>query len=134
VPLCANISTIVNDIFENDRTYLDIFFAKLSSAYDVELFKRESLIVFDEVQLFPIARQMIKYLVADGMIVNPCFNATDPNVGLALSFEHSTHKLYMADTGLLITHTFREKSNTHNEFYRLGRCIYYVHKGCYDKR
>ena len=281
----ANISSIVNDIFENDRMHLDIFFAKLASAYDVELFKRESLIVFDEVQLYPIARQMIKYLVADGrydyietgslisikqnvkdilvpseerelemhpldfeeflcaigaettvellracfeqkkplgqglhkkvmndfrqymlvggmpqavlayiedkdfraadeikraildlyrsditkyasgykgkvtaifdalpgqlskkekkfklsaiskkvrlrhyenafkwladgMIVNPCFNATDPNVGLALSFEHSTHKLYMADTGLLVTHTFREKSYTHNEFYR----------------
>jgi hypothetical protein len=52
------------------------------------------------------------------MIVNPCFNATDPNVGLALSFNHSTHKLYMSDTGLLITHTFIEKSYTYNEFYR----------------
>jgi hypothetical protein len=56
--------------------------------------------------------------LADGMIVNPCFNATDPNIGLALSFEHSTHKLYMADTGLLVTHTFREKRYTHNDLYR----------------
>ena len=62
----ANISTTVRDIFENDRTNLDMFFAKLASDYDVELFKRNSLIVFDEVQLLPIARQMIKYLVADG--------------------------------------------------------------------
>lgn len=32
----------------------------------VELYKRESLIIFDEVQLFPRARQLIKYLVKDG--------------------------------------------------------------------
>ena len=55
--------------------------------------------------------------LADGMIANPCFNATDPNVGLALSFEHTTHKLYMADTGLLVTHTFRNKRYLHNELY-----------------
>jgi len=56
--------------------------------------------------------------LADGMIVNPCFNATDPNVGLALSFDHTTHKLYMADTGLLVTHAFRDKKYTDNELYR----------------
>ena len=32
----------------------------------VRLYKRESLIIFDEVQKFPKARQAIKYLVADG--------------------------------------------------------------------
>jgi predicted AAA+ superfamily ATPase len=56
--------------------------------------------------------------LSDGMITNPCFNATDPNVGLALSFDHSTHKLYMSDTGLLVTHTFRNKPFRQNEFYR----------------
>jgi len=56
--------------------------------------------------------------LADGMVVNPCFNATDPNVGLSLSFDHSTHKLYMADTGLLVTHAFRDNSYSDNELYR----------------
>jgi len=55
--------------------------------------------------------------LSDGMIANPCFNATDPGYGLALSFEHSTHKLYMADTGLLITHTFSSKKNIPDEIY-----------------
>jgi len=281
----ANISSVVKNIFENDRVDLDLFFLKLTSYYQVELFKRESLIIFDEVQLFPLARQAIKHLVADGrydyietgslisikqnvkdilipseeselemhpmdfeeflwamgneitlpfvrlcyeqlkplgaavhrkvmdyfrqymlvggmpqavlayikhrdfkaadkakasilklyraditkfaigyegkvtaifdaipgqlskkekrynlsainvqarlreyenafmwladgMISNPCFNATDPSVGLALSFDHATHKLYMADTGLLVTHTFNDKSYTQNELYR----------------
>jgi len=280
----ANLSPIIKDTFENDRADLDMFFTKLSRHYNVELYTRESLIIFDEVQLLPIARQMIKHLVADGrydyietgslisikeniknivipseerelemhpldfeefmwaigdehaigtlhfyfekkiplgqnlhrkmmnlfrqyilvggmpqavlayvkgsnfeaadfekrdilnlyrsditkyatgykgkvtaifdglpgqlskkekkyklssvvkkarlrdyenafmwladgMIANPCFNATDPGYGLALSFEHSTHKLYMADTGLLVTHAFANKKYVKNELY-----------------
>ena len=44
----------------------DLFFAKLSAYFSTPLYRRESLIVFDEVQQFPKARQLIKYLVADG--------------------------------------------------------------------
>ena len=54
----------------------------------------------------------------EAMVVNTCFNATDPNVGLALSADHSTQKCYMADTGLLVTHTFMDRSFTANELYR----------------
>jgi uncharacterized protein len=39
---------------------------RLQVSENVRLFPRESLIVFDEVQLCPKARQMIKHLVADG--------------------------------------------------------------------
>ena len=273
------------DLFENESTDLDLFFAKLSAFYSVVLTKRDSLIVFDEVQQFPRARQLIKYLVADGrydyletgslirlkknteniiipseeehiemfpmdfeeflwamgdeatipvirkcfegkiplgqalhrkimndfrqyvlvggmpqsvlayidgknfqaadeakrgilrlyrddvskfasgyeekvyavfdgipaqlsrkekkyrlssinknarfrayedsfiwlseaMVVNTCFNATDPNVGLALSADNATQKCYMADTGLLITLTFMDQAFTDNEFYK----------------
>ena len=273
------------DLFINESSDLDLFFAKLSAFYSTVLYRRESLIVFDEVQQFPRARQLIKYLVADGrydyletgslirlkknteniiipseeehielfpmdfeeflwamgdeatvplirkcfeekkplgqalhrkvmndfrqyvlvggmpqsvlayidgknfaasdeakrrilrlyrddvskfaagyeekvyavfdgipgqlsrkekkyklsslnrnarfrayedsfiwlneaMVVNACFNATDPNVGLALSADHATQKCYMADTGLLVTHTFMDRSFTDNELYR----------------
>jgi len=273
------------DLFINESADLDLFFAKLSAFYSTVLYKRESLIVFDEVQQFPRARQLIKYLVADGrydyletgslirlkknteniilpseeehielfpmdfeeflwalgdeatvpllrtcfeakkplgqalhrkvmndfrqyvlvggmpqsvlayidgknfaasdeakrrilrlyrddvskfaagyeekvyavfdgipsqlsmkekkyklssldknarfrayedsfiwlneaMIINTCFNATDPNVGLALSADHATQKCYMADTGLLVTHTFMDQSFTDNELYK----------------
>ncbi len=54
----------------------------------------------------------------ESMIVNTCFNATDPNVGFALSSDHSTQKCYMADTGLLVTQTFMDKAFTENELYR----------------
>ena len=273
------------DLFANDSADLDLFFAKLSAFYATVLQKRESLIVFDEVQQFPRARQLIKYLVADGrydyletgslirlkknteniiipseeehlemfpldfeeflwamgdeatvpliqkcfetkkplgqalhrkvmndfrqyalvggmpqsvlayidgknfaasdeakrrilrlyrddvskfaagyeekvyavfdgipgqlskkekkyqlsslnktarfrayedsfvwlneaMIVNACFNSTDPNVGLALSADHATQKCYLADTGLLVTQTFMDRAFTDNEFYK----------------
>ena len=56
----------VLDIFANDSADLDMFFAKLSSFFRTTLYRRESLIIFDEVQQYPRARQLIKYLVADG--------------------------------------------------------------------
>ena len=281
----GNIAEEILDVFKNESSDLDLFFAKIASFYRVQLHKRESLIVFDEVQQFPRARQLVKYLVADGrydyietgsllslkqnvqniiipseeehleiypldfeeflwamgdestgdflrqcftqhkplgqalhrkvmndfrqyilvggmpqavleyqekkdfaavdrikkniltlyrsdiakfagayanrvnaiydaipgqlskkekkykltalekdaryrtyedaflwladaMIVNPCFNATDPTVGLAMSGDHSTQKIYMADTGLLITHTFGDNTYTENELYK----------------
>ena len=281
----GNVPKDILDLFEYDSADLDLFFAKLSAFYSTRLYKRDSLIVFDEVQQFPRARQLIKYLVADGrydyletgslirlkknteniiipseedhielfpldfeeflwamgdevtvplirqcfeakkplgqslhrkimndlrqymlvggmpqsvlayidgknfeasdeakrrilrlyredvtkfaagyeekvyavfdgipgqlskkekkyrlssisknarfrayedsfiwlneaMVVNACFNSTDPNVGLALSADHSTQKCYMADTGLLVTLTFMDRSYTDNELYR----------------
>lgn len=281
----GNVPNDVLHLFAQESSDLDLFFAKLSAFYGIKLFKRDSLIVFDEVQQFPRARQLIKYLVADGrydyletgslirlkknvqdiiipseeehiemfpmdfeeflwamgdtvtvplikacfeskkplgqalhrkimndfrqyvlvggmpqsvaaylngkdfeasdmakrrilklyhddvskfaegyedkvfalfdgipaqlskkkkkyklsslgkkarfrsyedsfvwlnesMIVNTCFNATDPNVGLALSADHSTQKCYMEDTGLLVTQTFMDKAFTENGLYR----------------
>ena len=52
--------------FKEDAYDLDLFFAKLSAIYGRQLYKRETLVIFDEVQLHPPARQLIKQLVADG--------------------------------------------------------------------
>ena len=62
----GNVFEEIVDLFENESSELDLFFAKLSAFYSTILYRRESLIVFDEVQQFPRARQLIKYLVADG--------------------------------------------------------------------
>lgn len=53
-------------LFENYLDDLDMFFLNLSSYANVALYPRESVIIFDEVQLFPRARTAIKYLVEDG--------------------------------------------------------------------
>ena len=55
----------VKELFE-DISDLDFIFMRLQMIYDVELKERKSLIIFDEVQLCPKARQAIKYLVEDG--------------------------------------------------------------------
>lgn len=56
--------------------------------------------------------------LAEAMVVNNCYNATDPNVGLSMSGEYSTRKCYMGDTGLLVTHSFMDDKYTDNELYR----------------
>lgn len=56
----------VMDLFVHYLNDLDTFFLYLSNLYNVKLYERETLIVLDEVQLFPRARAAIKYLVADG--------------------------------------------------------------------
>ena len=56
--------------------------------------------------------------LAEAMVVNNCYNATEPVVGLSMSEEHSTRKCYMADTGLLVTHSFMDDRFTDNELYR----------------
>ncbi len=55
----------IRDLF-NDMTDLSYFFLQLQIHYHVDLTKRKSLIVFDEVQFCPKARQAIKALVKDG--------------------------------------------------------------------
>lgn len=56
----------VRGYFSDYRADLDTLFLYLSTFYGVELHERNSLIVFDEVQMCPSARGLIKYLVADG--------------------------------------------------------------------
>ena len=62
----ANLPGEVREVFENDLNDFDLFFNKLSAYYRKILYKRESLIIFDEVHRYPKARELIKYLVADG--------------------------------------------------------------------
>lgn len=50
----------------DDMTNLDVFFQTISLEYNVRLYPRKSLIIFDEIQKFPKAREAVKYLVADG--------------------------------------------------------------------
>ena len=56
----------VKQLFSNYAGDIDMLFMNLMSIYNVTLYHRESLVVFDEVQECPPARQAIKHLVADG--------------------------------------------------------------------
>ena len=59
-------STDIKKLFIESLEDLDDFYEQLSIAYDKKLFKGESLIILDEVQLFKPARQAIKTLILDG--------------------------------------------------------------------
>lgn len=52
--------------FLDTRSDMGSFFLYLSAEFGVELRERRSLVIFDEVQAFPQAREFIKHLVADG--------------------------------------------------------------------
>ena len=57
-------SSKVKSAFD-DLDNLDVFFQTLSLEYNTRLYNRKSLIIFDEIQKFPKAREAIKYLVQD---------------------------------------------------------------------
>ena len=61
----AHTSKEIIELFD-DLYDLDFFFLRLQQFTGVKLYEKESLIIFDEVQLCPKARQAIKYLVKDG--------------------------------------------------------------------
>ena len=62
----ANVSHDVTNIFTEYRGDIDTVLRMLQLYFETKLPERKSVIVFDEVQRFPLAREMVKYLVADG--------------------------------------------------------------------
>lgn len=58
------------------------------------------------------------FWLTDSMIINPCFNTTEPNIGLNLNRERTLMKCYLSDTGLLISHIFDEKKIMSEEIYK----------------
>ncbi len=58
------------------------------------------------------------FWLEDAMVVNMCFSATEPSLGLRLNMDRMTLKCYMADTGLLISHAFDENGIVSEQIYK----------------
>lgn len=58
------------------------------------------------------------FWLEESRVANTCYAATEPNIGLKLNRDDAKYKLYMADTGLLISHAFDEKSIEVADLYR----------------
>lgn len=56
----------VRNVFKDDYPGLDGLYRVLQQVYGMTLYERRSVIIFDEVQLMPEARQLVKHIVADG--------------------------------------------------------------------
>jgi len=91
----------VKSLFTNYASSLNDFFFFLSSLTGQKLFERETLIIFDEVQLFPAARQLIKHLVKDNRydyIQTGSLLSLKQNVAeILLPSEERTIKMYPLD-------------------------------------
>ena len=61
----AHISKEINSLFD-DLYDMNDFFMRLQLLTHISLYERKSVIILDEIQLNPKARQAIKYLVEDG--------------------------------------------------------------------
>lgn len=61
----AEVGPDVTVLFDDLRD-LNYLFLQLQTLFDTTLYERESVIIFDEIQKCPLARQAIKYLVKDG--------------------------------------------------------------------
>ncbi|MDO4972105.1 MAG: AAA family ATPase [Bacteroidales bacterium] len=58
------------------------------------------------------------FWLSESRVVNTCFSASEPVVGLEMKLNDAARKLYMADTGLLISHAFTEAAIKAEEQYR----------------
>ncbi|MDY5277455.1 MAG: AAA family ATPase, partial [Erysipelotrichaceae bacterium] len=64
----VDFSDITNEMLEifDDIANLNYFFLRLQAMTNVTLYEKESVIIFDEIQLCPKVRQAVKHLVKDG--------------------------------------------------------------------
>ena len=58
------------------------------------------------------------FWLEESRVVNVCYAATEPNIGLYLNRDDARMKLYMADTGLLIAMAFSEKDIHQGQLYK----------------
>ena len=56
--------------------------------------------------------------VAESMIGNECIHVTKPEIALELFADRSNFKLYMGDTGLLVTQIMRNREDTEEDLYK----------------
>ena len=97
----AHVEDEVKGYFLNYKTDYDALFMHLSLHFRVKLHERQSVIIFDEVEFFPQAREAIKYLVKDGRydyIETGSLISINTNVeGILIPSEERRIKMYPMD-------------------------------------
>ena len=111
-------------LYRNDiRKYADNQETKVAAIFDEipgQLQKHEKKFMLSSLNKEARLRNYADafYWLSDAKIINCCFNATEPSLGLKLNEERTTLKCYMADTGLLISHSFDERRIVSEDLYR----------------
>ena len=122
----ANVRKEILDVFE-DIAEPDIFFLRLQTAAGITLHKRESVIIFDEIQLMPKVRQAIKYLVADGRydyIETGSLISIKKNVkDIVIPSEEIKIQVYPMDYEEFMWATGNETYQVLKELYKRGKAV-----------
>ena len=122
----ANITQDVLDVFD-DIANPGIFFLRLQTATGITLYRRESVIIFDEIQLMPKARQAIKYLVADGRydyIETGSLISIKKNVkDIVLPSEEMKIQIYPMDYEEFMWATGNDTYSVLRDLYKLGKPV-----------
>ena len=122
----ANVRKEILDVFE-DIAEPDLFFLRLQTATGITLHKRESVIIFDEIQLMPKVRQAIKYLVADGRydyIETGSLISIKKNVkDIVIPSEEIKIQVYPMDYEEFMWATGNETYQVLKELYKRGKAV-----------
>lgn len=114
---------IIN-LYRNDiQKYADGEEAKVTSIFDQipsQLQKHEKKFKLSDMKVGARMREYKNafFWLNEAMVVNICYGATEPSIGLNLKTENSILKCYMADTGLLISMAFDENLMMRESLYR----------------
>ncbi|MGM9713214.1 MAG: ATP-binding protein [Prevotella sp.] len=94
-------SRSLQEVFDGYLNDVEMFLVLLQNVTGTRLYERESLIIFDEVQAYPKARQAIKHLVADGRYdyieTGSLLGIIENTEGILLPSEERTVKMYPMD-------------------------------------
>lgn len=134
----------VVDAFVNGKTFAQIDFIKrnILSLYEEDLAKydidnrEKASVIYKTIpeQLenknshfkFSLVDKNARYqnyvdavsFISESMIGNECINVTKPEVALELFSDRSNFKLYMGDTGLLVTQIMKNRDETDEDLYK----------------
>lgn len=132
------------DAYVNGKTFAQIDFVKRNilslyeedlSKYDVENREKASVIyktIPEQLEnknshfKFSLVDRNARYknyvdavsFISESMIGNECINVTKPEVALELFSDRSNFKLYMGDTGLLVTQIMKNRDETDEDLYK----------------
>lgn len=115
---------IILNLYRNDvHQYADRQETKVAQIFDEipsQLSRHEKRFRLSDLQKDARYREYDSafFWLAEAHVINLCYNSTEPNVGYRLTRDGNTLKCYMADTGLLVSHSLDENGHVPADMYR----------------
>ena len=107
------------DAYVSGKSYEQIDFVKrnILSLYEEDLAKYDTENREKASVIYRTIPEQVSF-ISEAMIGNECINVTKPEVALELFADRSNFKLYMGDTGLLVTQIMKNRDSTDEDLYK----------------